>query len=166
MSRRPIRRAALLVTLALVFAPQSAARADTQEASAYRFIGNRCSWGQTWVTNDWGLPALQSVATIDASVFSECDRHDWTTQPTEGIGVRQDLHGWDARGFPFLCNQGPWIFWDGAQGQRHELWTWWAFNRPCNTNWYRGQGFAAIRTAGLWQGQKRPGVDTGWVLVR
>lgn len=164
MSRRPTRFAAVLLTLALTFGPQSAAQADTQSANGFRSIDRRCSWGATWVNNEWGLPGLESVATIDASVFDWCDQKGWTTQPTEAIAVAQNLIAWDARGWEFLCNGGPWIVHDGRNGQQHEVRTWWAFNRPCNTNWYRGEGFAAVRWAGDWFGDEKPGIKTPWIF--
>ena len=140
MNCRSIRRAALLLALALLFAPQPAAQAEWQQASGFRWLDQRCSWGQTWVTNEGGWPWLQSVATIDASAGDFCNLKNWATQPGEAIAVAQDLIAWDARGFEFRCNLGPWNVHDGRQGAQHELWTWWNFNRPCNTNWYKGRG--------------------------
>lgn len=168
MNRHVIRRAALLLTLALAFGPQSAAQADVQTADGFRHLGNRCSWGQTWINNEWGAPGLESVATIDASVFAWCDRKDWSTQPTEAIAVRQNLIAWDARGWEFVCNPGPWIVHDGRNGARHDLWTWWQFWWPCNTNFYRGEGFSAVHYGpfgGQWFGHDREGVKTPWVAV-
>ena len=160
------------MALALMFGPESTAQAAVQQGSGYRFIWTRCSWGQTWVSNEWGSPGVESVATIDAAVGANpCENHNWRTTPGEALAVRQDLIAWDAgRGVEFLCNSGPWQTWSGQNGAVHALWTWWGFDHPCNTQWYKGRGYAGIFVGGLWQGINKPGIDTGgdsggWVLV-
>lgn len=175
MSPRRVRGAVLLLTLALVFGPASAANAAVQQGSGYRFIWTRCSWGQTWVNNEWASPFLESVATIDAAVGANpCENHTWKTTPGEGLAVRQELIAWDSlHNAEFLCNVGQWQVWSGDRdGATHEFWTWWAFNRPCGANnWYKGRGYAGIWVGGMWQGINKPGIDTGgdangWVFVR
>ena len=144
---RSRRVAAVLLGAVLVFSPHSAAQAEVQQASSFSARGWACSWGQTWVNNEWGLPGLESVATIDGSVNAWCDVQ---VQADPGhIAVRQTLLAWDARGWEFECNVGPWQF---NQQRSHEVWTWWAFNRPCNTNWYAGLGYSAVLWNGAWRG--------------
>lgn len=161
MTLRRIRRAALLVSLALLVGPVSTSQAATQQASGFRVIDARCSWGQTWVTTDWGTPGLESVATMDRSLRGYCDDTSWVAQAGE-IAVGQDLIAWDARGWEFRCNAGPWVYNTGAS---HEAWTSYRWYRPCNTQWYRGDGFAARRYNGAWQGHEKPPVKTGWVFT-
>ena len=160
MNHRLIRRAALLLTLAVVFAPVSAAQAATQQASGFRVIAQRCSWGQHWVSTDWGRPGLQSVATMDRSYAGYCDDTSWVA-PAGHIAVGQNLIAWnDSSGTEYVCNEGPWIYNSGAS---HEVWTAYAFGRPCG-GWYRGNGYAARYHNG-WAGHEKPPVATGWVYV-
>ena len=165
MTRRPVRPKALVLALVIMFAPQSPAHADTQQASGYRVFGDvRCSWGQTWVTNEWGSPGLQSVATVDESRGGWCNITNAVAGAWE-IAVAQDLIAWDARtGTEFRCNIGPWQY--NHWGPSHEVWTAFAwYPRPCNSQWYRGDGFAAVWLRGIYAGADRPPVGTGWVFV-
>jgi hypothetical protein len=159
------RRAVLLLTLILLFDPESSAYAiiyQSSQASGYRVIDIRCSWGQTWVNNTQGSPSLQSVATMDASVSGFCDNTTFVTGRLT-IGVAQDLIAWDnAGGYEFLCSQGPWQN-NGAAS--HDVWTGYAFNRPCGANWFRGDGLASIRFNNRWYGNEKPPIPTGWISV-
>ena len=164
MTRRRSRRTTLLVVLVLMFIPQSAAHADTQTANAFRFIGPKCSWGATWINNEWGSPGLDSIATMDVSAQPDsCDVKEWIAERRE-IWVQQDLIGWDqAWGREFLCNAGPWL--TNNDFRTHMYRTWWSFNHPCNTQWYAGDGRAAIWFLNDWRGDEQRPVRTPWVFV-
>jgi hypothetical protein len=160
-----LRGGALLLTLAVLFAPQSAAWAATQQHSGHVWVGKRCAFGQVWVSTDWGLPGLESIATIDSSNAGQCDNTAWTTRQGEAIAVRQTLVAWDARGWEFECNVGPWLV-ENRIGF-HQIHTWWVFNRPCNTNWYRGETYPGVFYDGTWHlGFQKfgLGIKTGWVF--
>lgn len=150
--------AAVVLAAALVFAPHSAVQAEESQASSFSYRDWFCSWGQTWVTTSWGAPGLQSVATIDGSIANFCDTPVQTD--AGNIAVRQKLIAWDARGFEFTCNDGDWQI-NNARG--HEWWTWWVFQRPCNTNWYKGVGYSGIRWNGIWSGMGNNAHHTGWI---
>ena len=156
---RTRRGAAVLLGVVLMFAPHSVAQAAEMQASSYSFRDWFCSYGQTWVNNVWGAPGLQSVATIDGSVGNFCDITNWQTDPGN-IAVKQTLMAWDPRGFEIQCNVGAWQL---NQTRSHEVWTWWAFNRPCGATWYSGLGYSAIRWNGLWRGIDQNPHHTGWV---
>jgi hypothetical protein len=158
-----VRRRLIPVLLAVVImlAPQSAAQADVQQASSYSYRNWFCSYGQTWVHTDWGLPGLESIATIDGSVMNFCDTTNLQTD-AGNIAVRQTLWAWDARGFEFVCNVGGWQL---NLQRSHDVWTWWAWSRPCNTFWYSGQGFSAIRWNAVWRGVDENPHKTPWVFT-
>lgn len=165
VSRRRVRLSALVLALVVLFAPQAPAHAATEQASGYRVFGDvRCSWGQTWVTNEWGSPGLQSVATVDESRGGWCNITNAVAGANE-ILVQQDLIAWDARGWEFRCGrQGPWV--TNHWGPSHEVWTSFAWgSKPCNSQWYRGDGRAAVWLRGIYAGADRPPVGTGWVFV-
>lgn len=52
------RRVVILLTVIVFFAPHSTAHADVRQASTYSYRDWFCSYGQTWVNNEWGRPGL------------------------------------------------------------------------------------------------------------
>ena len=80
------------------------------------------------------------------------------------IAVAQDLIAWDAAaGREFRCGPpGPWQY---NWGPSHQVWTSFAWgSKPCNSQWYRGDGFAAVWLRTIYAGAERPPVKTGWVF--
>ena len=158
---RIARRAALLLVLALMCAPVSAAQAVTSEASGFRVIAEVCSWGQTWVSTDWGRPGLQSVATTDRSWSGQCDDTGYQS-PAWQVAVAQNLVSWSNTRGEFRCSTGDWYY--NNWGPSHEVWTSYSWSyKPCG-DWYRGDGFAARYHNG-WLGHEKPPVSTGWVYI-
>lgn len=160
-----IRRTSLLLALIVLFAPQPAAHASTVSAAAFRWVGQRCSWGQTSISSDWGRPGLESVASMDASWGNWCDDPHWMAEIGQ-ITVQQDLFAWrwtqDGGGFWFNCAPGPRFT---NRWKTHEWWTWFRWdNRPCSSHFFFGRGRAAIHFNGRWLGDD-VAVDTPDVLV-
>ena len=156
------RAVALLLVLATFLTTSAAGAITPQEsqASGYKVIELvGCAWEQTWVNNYQGSPYLRSIATYDATTDQWCG-NTTATLPAGHIAVRQDLIAWTPERGEFACSIGGW--WTNST-QSHEVWTSYAFNRPCGASWFRGDGRAGILRQGYWLGLERGPNRTGWV---
>lgn len=153
-------RIAVLLGVALVLFPNSAAFANTQQGSSFSYRDWFCSYGQTWITDEWGSPGLQSVATIDGSVGDFCDTTNFQTD-AGNIAVKQTLFSWTPERGTFQC--GPAGAWQLNAWRSHDVWTWSAFSHPCGAGWYTGLGYSAIRWNGIWRGVDQNPHWTPWI---
>ena len=162
-----IRAASFLTALILLVAPMPAANAAIAWDAGHTSMGFLCSWLVINISNEHGRPAMWTKGTVDGSVNNWCDDQQRRTWPGT-LRVAQDLYSWfnppnGGVGWWILCNRGPWAVNDVITHEWNTGFAWGA--RPCNSNFYYGEGFTEILWGGRWHGAG-VGIQTnGWVTV-
>ena len=167
MTRLISKSRVLVPLLALTIIPGTALPASAVESTGagHTYRGWECAYAQVWINNDAGSPFLQTMATMDRSVFAQGACEETTFVARAGtLAVRQDLLYWHwNEGRYVVCNNGPWSTngWD-----THDWWTWFSWqSNPCPAgNWFYGRGRSATWN-GEWHGLDRAisTADDVWV---